>query len=296
MEAEHPVKQAFGSPGGKSYLASRIAGMIPEHKVYVEPFAGGAAVYFRKEPSEKEVLSDKDTEIAFAFRFLRGMTPEQFGRLKKFNWKITRVTFDRVKAMKPKDDVERFYKFYYLKKGSVASGGNNISPIRQDTSIDIGKLVKVHNRLHQTNVKGIDALILISKYDSPNTFFYLDPPYPDRAFVGQSFGDWTEDNLTKLVSELQHIKGKFALSLGVEHIKLLPKSWHIKRVKVRRNMQVGRSGWSRPYQYEIIATNYKPEAEKRRVTPRLHHLIKRVKRRGNGYTRRESHQGIITSR
>ena len=32
MQAEKPVQQAFGSPGGKSYLASRIAGMIPPHE------------------------------------------------------------------------------------------------------------------------------------------------------------------------------------------------------------------------------------------------------------------------
>jgi len=35
------VRQAFGSPGGKSYLAPRIATMLPPHKVYVEPFVGG---------------------------------------------------------------------------------------------------------------------------------------------------------------------------------------------------------------------------------------------------------------
>ena len=60
MDTTKPVQQAFGSPGGKSYLAPRIASMMPPHKTYVEPFAGGAAVFFRKVPSQKEVLSDKD--------------------------------------------------------------------------------------------------------------------------------------------------------------------------------------------------------------------------------------------
>ena len=100
MEATKPVQQAFGSPGGKSYLAPRIAKLIPPHKTYVEPFAGGAAVFFRKEPSEKEVLSDKDAGIAFAFRFLADMTAKQFEELKKKNWVASRRQFAKVKAMK----------------------------------------------------------------------------------------------------------------------------------------------------------------------------------------------------
>lgn len=84
MQATKPVQQAFGSPGGKSYLAPRIAAMMPPHKTYVEPFAGAAAVYFRKEPSQQEILSDKDKEITFAFRFLRNMSSKQFKRLCRY--------------------------------------------------------------------------------------------------------------------------------------------------------------------------------------------------------------------
>lgn len=95
---EQPTKQAFGSPGGKSRLAPKIVGMMPEHRIYVEPFAGGATVYFRKGASEKEVLNDKDAEIAFAFRFLRDMTQEQFNKLKRLNWRISQNQFEKLKG------------------------------------------------------------------------------------------------------------------------------------------------------------------------------------------------------
>lgn len=263
MEATKPIQQAFGSPGGKSYLAPRIVALMPPHKTYVEPFAGAAAVYFNKEPSSKEILSDKDTDIAFAFQFLRDMTPSQFARLKRYKWTRDRATFNRLRKAKPKSDIDRFYQFYYLRKSSYASSETSYNPRVEGQPIDISRLWKVHERLQRTKtqVHSTDATGLISKYDSPATFFYLDPPYPSRSFVGQSFKDWTEDDLKKLVDKLKGIKGKFALSLSTEHAKLLPKSWHIQRVKVRRNITSGYGDFQPAYQYEIIATNYDPKRE-----------------------------------
>lgn len=34
--------------GGKQRLASKIIELIPKHVTYVEPFAGGAAIFFNK--------------------------------------------------------------------------------------------------------------------------------------------------------------------------------------------------------------------------------------------------------
>ena len=267
MEATKPVQQAFGSPGGKSYLAPRIAAIIPPHKTYVEPFAGAAAVYFRKEPSQKEILSDKDSEIAFAFRFLRDMTPEQLEGLKRYKWVKHKAIYDRLKASKPKNDVERFYRFYYLRRASFGKGGGSFSTYDEGESVDMervmARLWRVHGRLQGTKVHSTDATSLISKYDSPDTFFYLDPPYPNRAFIGQTFKDWTEKDLQQLIGKLKGIKGKFALSLGTEHTKFIPKGWHVNRVKVWRRIPSGDGEFNQTYQYEIIATNYNPTKQPR---------------------------------
>lgn len=282
---EKSVRQAFGSPGGKSYLAPRIATMIPPHRKYVEPFAGGAAVYFRKTPSDKEILGDKDEEIAFAFRFLRDMTPGQFEELLRRNWRVSRSQFYRLKELKPKSPLERFYRFYYLKRGSFGSGSASVDLMKEGTYLGTEHLWRIHERLKRTKVYSNDAMNLIDKHDGPTTFFYLDPPYPKRAFIGRTFREWTEGDLKRLVARLRGIKGRFALSLGTEHANLLPKSWHITKFKVWRRIPSGEGEFSQTYQYEIVATNFDPEVEIRRKVSmgRERRIAKSLKGR---YTRR----------
>lgn len=51
-----PVKRH----GGKSYLAKRIISLMPEHRVYVEPFVGGGSVLLNKPRAEVEIAADLD--------------------------------------------------------------------------------------------------------------------------------------------------------------------------------------------------------------------------------------------
>jgi Site-specific DNA methylase len=55
--------------GGKSNMLKHILPLIPaEHSIYVEPFFGGGAVFFGKEPSEVEVINDN---LDYAINFYR---------------------------------------------------------------------------------------------------------------------------------------------------------------------------------------------------------------------------------
>jgi DNA adenine methylase len=49
--------------GGKQRLAKTILGLIPEHWIYYDPFAGGAAIFFATVPSKVEVFNDTNGEL-----------------------------------------------------------------------------------------------------------------------------------------------------------------------------------------------------------------------------------------
>jgi hypothetical protein len=66
--------------GGKRRVAKQIAAVIAPHRTYIEPFAGGAQVFFQKPPSDVEVLNDLDGEID---------VPQDLGRM---GWRPIRGT------------------------------------------------------------------------------------------------------------------------------------------------------------------------------------------------------------
>lgn len=49
--------QPFTYYGGKQTMLRHIMNILPPHKTYVEPFAGGASVFWNKRPAEVEVLN-----------------------------------------------------------------------------------------------------------------------------------------------------------------------------------------------------------------------------------------------
>src|SRR2546425_9566381 len=66
-----PLAPPFKYFGGKSRTASKILRQIPEHKTWVEPFAGGASVTLAKPPSEREVLNDKRADVIKFYRHVK---------------------------------------------------------------------------------------------------------------------------------------------------------------------------------------------------------------------------------
>lgn len=61
--------------GGKRKLATEVLKHFGDHKCYVEPFCGGAAVFFKKQESEIEVINDINLgtviECQFGIRMIK---------------------------------------------------------------------------------------------------------------------------------------------------------------------------------------------------------------------------------
>lgn len=65
------MKPPFAYYGGKTSLADSIVALLPEHRHYVEPFAGSLAVLLAKSPALFETVNDLDHRLMTFWRVLR---------------------------------------------------------------------------------------------------------------------------------------------------------------------------------------------------------------------------------
>ena len=74
-----PTAPAVRYHGSKWRLYPWLSQFIPDHRIYVEPFGGGASVLLQKPRAQSEVYNDLDDDIVNFFRVLRD--PEKAAEL-----------------------------------------------------------------------------------------------------------------------------------------------------------------------------------------------------------------------
>lgn len=218
------MKQPFSYYGGKQRMASKIIPLIPKHTVYVEPFSGGASVFWKKPWPEvssthhyREVLNDTDGRIVNFYRVLQDpKTADELMRRLTFT-PYARDEYKKAKEMLSCDGVDGAWAWFIqtnmsfshkvcggwgtsvFGRNSAATWAKRIEPIREQMQ-----------RLSGVFIENLDAVELIQKWDSPQTFFYCDPPYPG-ASQGHYSG-YTREDFDRLVNVLDNIEGSFLLS------------------------------------------------------------------------------------
>jgi DNA adenine methylase len=225
-------KRIIRSPAGKRNVVKWLLPLIPPHRCYVEPFAGSAALFFAKEPAPEEVLNDRDPEIAFAYRFVQRMAPDTLDELKRLYWKNSRPYFEKLKDKKPTNDLERFHKFIYLNRFSYFSKPGRFASYNpgEDGTVfrQFDKFIKGKERLEKTIIRTGDYEKVIREFDGPQTFFFLDPPFPG---YDQSVGE-SEFDEERFVKVLHDIQGKFLLTYGLKSDRALFDKFQVRRIMV----------------------------------------------------------------
>lgn len=102
------MKNVLKYPGSKKRVAPWIIQNMPRHKVYLEPYFGGGAVFFQKQRSRIETINDLSEDVYNYFFVLREC-PEELIR------KIHLTTFSRSEYERcyeyTEDSVERARRF-----------------------------------------------------------------------------------------------------------------------------------------------------------------------------------------
>ncbi len=257
--------------GSKRLLKRRICSLIPkDHDTYVEPFVGSGAVFFFKnstrmknepKPSKLEVLNDVDALLINFYNVIQD--PRKFQQfLERLD--CTLVSRDLFMVYRESDwgsldPVERAFRMYYIVKTSFGGlfrfnqeGKCNSpfasTPDKKARSFLFKKepLAAAHQRLQDVVLLDLDYAAVIDKYDSPATFFYIDPPYETEYAYNKPF------NHEALARRCRHIKGKFVLSLDSSFAdQFAPYSIEKVRVNYSVTCKSGDNAWS-----EIIVKNF----------------------------------------
>jgi DNA adenine methylase len=205
---------------GKQTLAKTILGLIPPHRLYCEPFLGGAAIFFAKEPSKVEIINDTNGELVNFYEVLQ----RDFTALEKevvislhsrSQHRQARVVYENPDMF---DRVKRAWAIWMLANssyGCMLNGGYGYGRVATGVSKSLAHKREAFTidyavRLQNTQIECCDALKIIRSRDCRDAFFYLDPPY-----VGADQGHYdgyTQEDFDLLLDTLASIKGKFLLS------------------------------------------------------------------------------------
>jgi len=200
-------------------MLKHILPIIPEHHVYVEPFFGGGAVFFAKEPADVEIINDYNANVVNFYHQLK----TNYKELKKLIdatpysrdvYKQAMVVYENPFIFRPE---VRAWAFWV---GTIQGFSNKIGSWRSSTTrskeakLNFNKKLLfdevLSQRLDFVQIENKDAVELIKKQDTPETFFYLDPPYVDSN--QGHYGGYTQEHFNELIDTLKTIKGKFLMS------------------------------------------------------------------------------------
>ena len=220
---------AFGWYGGKFSHLDWLLPLLPQTTHFCDVFGGSASVLINRQPSSVETYNDLDSELVNFFRVLRsdrdalieqiGLTPFSREELAQASTREPGLT-----------ELERARRFFVCARqvrtglAQRASGGRwahclltSRAGMAGAVSRWLGSvddLAEIAQRLLRVQIENAPALEVLLRYDSAETLFYCDPPYPHGA-RGDSqayLHEMTDDQHRDLSEVLHRVQGKVVLS------------------------------------------------------------------------------------
>ncbi len=210
--------------GAKSSLAEWITSFFPKHKTYVEVFGGSGIILIRKEPVPIEVYNDIDNMLSDLFKVLRDESTTEFLRDLCEMTPYSRIEFNESRELSD-ETLENARRAMVRFNMSYAGNGRTFSTTVQETVLSmpsqvrrwqkrIEALIPAHERLQRIIVENEDFRQLIPRYDTPDTLFYLDPPYHMSTRDGKNryIHEFRNKDHEDLVDILKSIQGGAVVS------------------------------------------------------------------------------------
>jgi DNA adenine methylase len=221
--------------GGKWRLAPWIISHFPRHRIYVEPFGGGASVLLRKARSYAEVYNDLDGEIVNLFRVVRDRGEELRAKLEltpfareefETGYEPTECELERARRT-----LVRSHMGFGTAQMRMTSAGAMQSTGFRGTTKRAGT-VPAHDwrgmpsvvrdvveRMRGVVIEQLDAATVMRKNDGPETLRYVDPPYVHATRSGACEGnlrvyrhELSDEDHEQLAAVLRGLQGRVVVS------------------------------------------------------------------------------------
>lgn len=215
-----PTRCAIRYHGGKWVLAPKIVAAFPQHRTYVEPFAGGASVLLRKPRSQVELINDLDDEIVTLHRVLRDRGEDLRHRLELTPYCRAEFELSYERASDPVEQARRTIVRCFQGHGANAFGVRTgfRSNSKRNASADWARysdaLHRLTARLRGVIIERADAFDILRQHDRPDTLFYIDPPYcPTLRGFGRDYRyELSESDHVRLAAALSELQGAAVIS------------------------------------------------------------------------------------
>ena len=208
--------------GGKYALSKVLVPLIHHHKRYIEVFAGGLSMFFRKHKVEWNVLNDIDNNIVNLYMCVIKKHDELVENLFRLP-KSRKLFLDFREEIKENKKIEipdpiQAAKYFYCIRYSFNKLVHTPFSMNKDMNKDWDKEFKYSKRfLGNATIENLDFETLFSKYiPREGDFWYLDPPY----FIATEKGNYYMNNfsvedhsrLKGCVDKIDEYGGKFMIS------------------------------------------------------------------------------------
>ncbi|MEM5868202.1 MAG: DNA adenine methylase [Candidatus Aenigmatarchaeota archaeon] len=205
----------YASQGGHpTKLVKELLKLIPEHEIFIEPLFGGGSIFWSKPKAKLEIINDIDPILT---NFLKQL---QNANIQKLNCNMT-PSKEKFKEIR-KRGVKTICDFLYLNKHSYAGSMKSFAhrTICKDDKCGIKRLRKnldkYKERLRNVKIETLDFRDLLKKYkhlDGPNTFYFVNPPYP--TFTKERGCKWDHGcgmNPQIVKDAIKDLKGKIMIT------------------------------------------------------------------------------------
>ena len=256
--------------GGKYELSKTLVPLIPTHERYIEVFAGGLSMFFRKSKAKWNVLNDIDNNIVNLYICVMY---ERDKLVKNLFWipKSRKLFLDFREEIKENKEIEipdpkQAAKYFYCIRNSFNKLMHTPFSMNKDMNKNWDEEFEYSRMfLGGATIENLDFGTLFDKYyPKEDDFWYLDPPYIIATEKGSYYmNNFTIEDHTRLrdcVNKIDEANGKFMVSYDYRpEVKELYKEYNVQTLNMR---YTGATKDARKTERkEYIITNYEPVSQ-----------------------------------